>query len=129
MRYLTLSEVLELHQRVVRQSGGAGGIRDLGGLESAVAQPQMSFAGTNLYSSLQEAATALCYSLVMNHAFIDGNKRIGHAAMETFLVLNGYELICDVDEAETTILRLAAGEMTRDDLLTWVRTHASSLKA
>jgi death-on-curing protein len=99
MRYLTLSEVLELHQRVVRQSGGADGVCDLGGLESAVAQPQMFFAGTKLYPSVEEAATALGYSLVMNHAFVDGNKRIGHAAMETFLVLNGYELICDIDEA------------------------------
>ena len=90
MRYLTLSEVLELHRRVIEQSGGGDGVRDLGGIESAIAQPQMSLAGTKLYPSIEEAATALCYSLVMNHAFIDGNKRIGHAAMETFLVLNGW---------------------------------------
>lgn len=89
MRYLTLPEVLELHRRIIQQSGGADGIRDLGGLESAVTQPQMSFAGSKLYATIEEAATALCYSLVMNHVFIDGNKRIGHAAMETFLVLNG----------------------------------------
>ncbi len=127
MRYLTLSEVLELHRRVMDQSGGSDGVRDLGGVESAIAQPQMSFAGSKLYPSIEEAATALCYSLVMNHAFIDGNKRIGHAALETFLVLNGYELIGDVDDAEKTILSLASGNMTRDELLTWVRSKLSRL--
>lgn len=80
-----------------------------------------------MYPSIEEAATALCYSLVMNHAFIDGNKRIGHAALETFLVLNGYELIGDVDDAEKTILSLASGNMTRDELLTWVRSKLSRL--
>ena len=127
MRYLTLAEVLELHRRIIEQSGGADGVRDLGGLESAITQPQMSFAETKLYPSIVEAATALCYSLVLNHTFVDGNKRIGHAAMETFLVLNGYELVCDIDLAEKTILSLAAAELTRDELLAWIETHLSPL--
>ena len=87
MRYLALSEVLELHRRVIEQSGGAEGVRDLPGVESAVVQPQMTFGNDELYPSLLE----LCFSLVI-HPFVDGNKRIGHAAMETFLMLNGQQL-------------------------------------
>lgn len=85
MRYLSLAEVIELHRRVVDQSGGASGLRDTGRLESAVAQPRISFAGRDLYPSLIEKAGALCFSLVQNHPFVDGNKRLGHAAMERTL--------------------------------------------
>jgi death on curing protein len=80
MRYLALSEVVELHRRLLEATGGAVGIRDLGALESAVAQPKMTVAGSDLYPSLAEKAAALCFSLVANHPFVDGNKRVGHAA-------------------------------------------------
>jgi death on curing protein len=123
MRYLTLPEVLEIHRRIVAQSGGAPGVRDLGAVESAVAQPAMTFDGKDLYPTIAGKAGAICFSLVMNHPFVDGNKRVGHAAMETFLILNGYELRADVDDAERTILRLAAGQLTRDVLVEWVTTH------
>ena len=127
MRYLTLAEVLDLHRRVIEQSGGADGVRELGGVESAVAQAQMTFGGEELYPTIESKATALCFSLVMNHPFVDGNKRIGHAAMETFLVLNGYELVADVDDAETVILNLAAGDLSREELLEWVSSHVERL--
>lgn len=127
MRYLTLPEVLDLHRRVVEESGGAGGVRDLGGVQSAVAQPQMSFGGEELYPAIESKAAALCFSLVMNHPFVDGNKRIGHAAMETFLVMNGYELIGDIDDAEHTILTLAAGDLSREELLDWVTSRIERL--
>jgi death-on-curing protein len=100
MRYLTLGEVLDLHRRITEQTGGAVGVRDLGGVESAVAQPQMTFGGEELYATIESKATALCFSLVMNHPFMDGNKRIGHAALETFLVMNGFELAAHVDDVE-----------------------------
>ena len=129
MRYLTLAEVIELHRRISNQSGGAFGVRDLGGVESAVAQPRMMFGGNELYPTVQSKATALCYSLVMNHPFVDGNKRVGHAAMETFLVMNGFELVTDVDDAEQTILALAGGELSREKLLEWVTSHMRSLQA
>ena len=126
MRYLTLAEVLDLHRRVIEQTGGADGVRDLGGVESAVAQPQMSFDGVPLYSTIAESAAALCFSLVMNHPFVDGNKRVGHAALETFLVLNGYELMGDVGDAEKLMLNLAAGEVTRDELLNWIKSQMTA---
>lgn len=92
MRYLTLNEVIELHRILIQQFGGANGLRDLGGLESANAQPRMTFSGEELYPTILEKAAAICYSIVKNHPFVDGNKRAGHAAMEIFLVLNGYEI-------------------------------------
>jgi hypothetical protein len=74
IRYLTLIEVLEIHRRILEQSGGAFGIRDMGLLESAIAQPRMTFGGEDLYSSLFEKAAALGFSIIMNHPFVDGNK-------------------------------------------------------
>ena len=122
-RYLTLEEVLELHRLALEQSGGLEGVRDLGGLESALAQPQMTFGGQELYPGLAEKAAALGFSLVGNHAFVDGNKRVGHAAMETFLVLNGWELVAGIDEQEQIILRLAAGSLKREEFTIWVQSH------
>ena len=89
MRYLTLAEVLELHRMVVAQTGGGQGLRDLGLLESALAQPHQSFGGDDLYPDLPAKATALGFSLIADHPFVDGNKRVGHAAMEAMLLLNG----------------------------------------
>lgn len=123
MRYLSLEEVLELHHMLVEQSGGGVGLRDQRLLESAVAQPRMTFGGLDLYPTVTDKAAALCFSLVSNHPFVDGNKRIGHAAMEIFLVLNGFELNAGVDESETIILSLAAGDLTRERLVEWIGQH------
>jgi death-on-curing protein len=122
-RFICLDEVLELHRLLLEESGGMPGIRDLNMLESAVAQPLMTFGGQELYPTIADKASAICFSLVMNHPFIDGNKRVGHAAMETFLVLNGYELACSVDDQEQEILCLAAGEIKRESLTEWIRGH------
>jgi death-on-curing protein len=129
MRYLTLGELIELHRRIIEQSGGADGFHDLGLAESALAQPQITYGGAELYSTLPEKAAALCFSLVMNHPFVDGNKRIGHAAMEVFLMMNGLELTADVDESESVILRLAAGEFERALFAEWVVQHVTELES
>lgn len=122
-RYLTVDEVMRLHALVVERTGGATGLRDRGTLESAVAQPQQTFGGEELYPTLATKAAAPAHSLVMGHPFVDGNKRIGHAAMEVFLILNGHELEADVDEQEALFLRLAAGEVELEALATWVEGH------
>lgn len=126
MRYLTISEILELHERLLASSGGAAGIRDLGALESAVSQPHACFGGERLYPDVVSQAAALCFSLVMNHPFADGNKRVGHAAMETFLVLNGLEVNADVNEQEQVILNMAAGELTREKFVNWLKEHTTT---
>ena len=128
MRYISLSEVLELHRRIIEESGGLMGLRDLGGLESAIAQPRMTFGGRDLYPTLVEKAAALCFSLVQNHPFIDGNKRVGHAAMEVMLILNGYEIHASVDDQEQLILELASGDVSRDELVEWLTAHIDEVR-
>lgn len=129
MRYLTLSEVLLLHDRVLTASGGGDGVRDLGRIEAAVAQPRATFDGVDLYPSVAEKAAALGYALIQGHGFVDGNKRVGHAAMEVFLVLNGFELAAHVDEQERVILAVASSQMSRDELAVWLRVTMTHLPA
>jgi death-on-curing protein len=118
-----LGEVVDLHHALLNQTGGATGIRDLGGLESALAQPRATFAGTDLHPTTVHKAAALAFSLTLNHPFVDGNKRVAHAAMEVFLLLNGFELQGTVDEQERLMLDLAAGRLTREELATWLEEH------
>nr|VFJ57338.1 MAG: death on curing protein [Candidatus Kentron sp. FM]VFJ58025.1 MAG: death on curing protein [Candidatus Kentron sp. FM]VFK11829.1 MAG: death on curing protein [Candidatus Kentron sp. FM] len=120
MRLPDLQEIIELHEKIIAQSGGARGIRDRGALESATTQPRMTFGERDLYPDLAEKAAALGHSLIANHPFIDGNKRIGHAAMEITLLLNGYEIGADVDEQERIILAVAAGKLSRAEFTAWL---------
>lgn len=123
MRLLTLEQVLKLHQRVIEQSGGSMGIRNQEGLESALAQPRMSYADQELYLTLIAKVAALAFSLINNHPFVDGNKRIGHAALEVTLLMNGYEIQADVDAQEAVILAVAASEINRQAFLEWLQDH------
>ncbi|HEU4594443.1 MAG TPA: type II toxin-antitoxin system death-on-curing family toxin [Pyrinomonadaceae bacterium] len=125
MRYLSLEEVVSLHAKLLARSGGGAGLRDSGALESAVAQPEMSFGGEDLYPTVVEKAAALGHSLIQNHPFIDGNKRVGHAAMEVFLVLNGYEIDAPVDEQESVVLAVASSRMSRAELGEWLKQHVA----
>jgi death-on-curing protein len=126
VRYLTLSETLELHRRIIGQSGGALGVLNLGALESALAQPRMTFGGTELYRNIADKAAALAYSLIQNHPFLDGNKRTGHAGMEVFLFLNGFEIQSSVDEQERIVLKVASGEMDREAFIVWLGDHIAA---
>src|ERR1051325_11441883 len=123
MRYLSLQEVISLHSLLIEQSGGSSGLRDRGALESAVAQPEASFGGEELYPDLASKVAALGHSLIQNHPFVDGNKRVGHAAMEVFLLLNGYEIDASVDEQEKIILDVASGKVSRIELSEWLSDH------
>lgn len=128
MRYIRLSEILYLHRQIIEKSGGINEIRNFGGLESAVALPKQSFGGTELYPSIIEKAAVLCFSIISNHPFIDGNKRVGHASMETFLILNGTEITASVDEQEQVMLALASGEMSRETFVEWLRKNTDKIK-
>lgn len=123
MRYLSLGELIDLHHGVLGQSGGATGIRDLGMLESALAQPRVTFGGTDLHPTLVHKAAALGFSLAMTHPFVDGNKRVAHAAMEVFLLLNSIEINAVIDEQQGLMLNLAAGKITREELSVWLENH------
>ena len=114
-RYLTLAEVLELHRTVMERWGGAGGIRDINALESALAQPRQSFGGQDLYPDLATKAAALCFSLVLNHPFV---AQLLRQLLER----------ATVDEQEQLMLRLAAGQLKRDALAEWVKQHIAQVK-
>lgn len=128
MRYLGLAEVLSLHQQILAGTGGSDGVRDLGALESALSQPKLSAGGMEAYPSLIEKAAALCFSLSGNHPFIDGNKRVAHAAMEIFLLLNGSQIVSTLDAQEALMLKLASGQMERDELLSWLRENTREIQ-
>ena len=123
MRYLTLNEVLEIHSRVIEQSGGIRGVQNIGALESSLAQPRMTFGGEDLYPTIVEKASALGFSIISNHPFTDGNKRVGHAAIEIFLILNGYEINATIDEQEEIILEVAGSNLGRVEFTEWLRDH------
>jgi death-on-curing protein len=120
---LTKNQVLLLHSQLIQETGGSDGIRDEKLLESALETPFQSFGGEDLYPSTQAKAARLCYGLIKNHAMVDGNKRIGTHAMLVFLALNGYELEYTQKELSDTILDVAAGRISYEELLNWIIEH------
>jgi len=123
--FLTLDDVLELHEEMINVIGGAHGVKDANLLDSALAQPQMTFGGEDFYPTAAEKAAALAFSLIQNHPFNDGNKRAGHAAMVLFLDLNGYDFADDLDEQERVILAVAGSTMEREEFTEWVKAHVT----
>jgi death-on-curing protein len=121
--YLTVAEVIAIHHHQIEEYGGIHGLRDQGVLESAVFRPQ-----TGYYHDIAEEAAALLESLVNNHAFLDGNKRVGFAAMHTFLLINGFDLDVNDDKAAEFMLKTLADGKFRFPLLhDWVSAHLVSL--
>jgi death-on-curing protein len=115
--YLTVDEVLAIHEQLIKAFGGPAGIRDMGLLESALFRPR-----TGYYEDIAEMAAALFESLAMNHAFIDGNKRIAFFATDVFLRMNGWKLEVDADEAHARIVEmLEQGRCDFGHLLSWIR--------
>lgn len=123
MRRLSKRQILLLHDQLLSQSGGSPGLRDDGLLESALNAPFQSFGDTDAYPSLPQKAARLCYGLVKNHPFLDGNKRIGAHAMLVFLAINGTELIYTQEELSSVILAVASGEKGYEELLRWLVDH------
>ena len=121
--YLATADALFFHQQLIERYGGARGVRDVGALESAQHRPQ-----TGYYDTLLHEAAALLESLVQNHPFVDGNKRIAFIATALFLRLNGYRLSSDPLDEIQTMLRLAAGELSEADFAVWIRNHTKSTK-
>ena len=119
----SIEKVKLLHQLIAEETGGSIGIRDEGLLDSAIEGIYKTFDGKELYPSKEEKGARLGYSLISNHSFLDGNKRIGMYVMLTFLEVNGIKLECTNEEVAETGLSVASGEMNYEDLLTWVKDH------
>ena len=118
-------KVLLLHKLIAEETGGSIGVRDEALLESALESAFAGFGGKEFYPSKEEKGARLGYTLISNHAFVDGNKRIGMYVMLTFLEVNGIRMDCTNDEVVTVGLGVADGSMSYDELLDWVRKHAS----
>lgn len=113
-------KVLLLHKLITEETGGDPNIRDFALLESALESAFQTFDGKELYPSKEEKGARLGYSLISNHAFVDGNKRIGMYVMMTFLEVNGIKIDPTVDDVARVGLAAASGEMKYDDLLEWI---------
>ncbi len=120
---LSKSQVLLIHDQLITETDGSYGLRDEGMLDSALNAPFQTFGGEDVYPSLEQKATRLCFGLVKNHPSIDGNKRIGAHVILVFLALNGIELQHSQTELSNIILQLAAGEIDTEDLLYWILSH------
>ncbi len=123
MIVLSKTQVKLLHSELIEKTGGSLGIRDENLLDSALNSPFQSFAGEEFFPTIQQKAARLCFGLVKNHAFIDGNKRIGAHCMLVLLALNGIELDYTQQDLANTILDVASGKISFDGLLKWIICH------
>jgi death on curing protein len=121
-RYLNMERVMQIHRSVIEHYGGAEGVRDVGLLHSALAMPQTSFGGELLHQDLFEMAAAYLYHLVQNHAFIDGNKRVGAAVAIIFLAMNDIEVKADEDGLVELTMAVASGNAGKAEIATFFRT-------
>jgi death-on-curing protein len=124
VRYLTAQEVLFIHARMIVTTGGGHGVRDVGLLASAVARPQATFGGEDLYPDVFTKAAALMASLIQNHPFVDGNKRTGITAAGLFLRRNGWRLQTSNEELERFTLRVATERVPIEEIAGWLRQYA-----
>ena len=122
VKFLSLDEVLAIHERLIERFGGDHGIRDHGLLESALFRPQ-----TGYYAHIEEMAAAMFESLLVNHAFVDGNKRVAFFASDIFLRLNGWKLVVTADGGEEFIVgMLEANDCSFEKIRNWIQGHISS---
>lgn len=125
MIWITAEDVILIHSRIIRCSGGIDGLRDRDGLEAAIAAPLQSFGGQELFPSDVEKIARLGYGLASNHAFIDGNKRIGAMLTQLLLQWNGYHLKLRSGELADMFIAIADGSAGESDLLHWIEDHLS----
>ena len=123
MILLSRKQILYLHSKLINATGGIDGLRDEGLLDSALHTPFQAFGGEELYPSVPRKAARLCYGLIQNHVFYDGNKRIGVYAMLVFLELNGMEIDCVDEDLIALGLGVASGEMKDEDIVIWILSH------
>lgn len=127
MKYLTAEQVLFIHSRLIDETGGSHGIRDLGLLQSAVSRPMATFGGEDLYPDIFQKAAALMESLVKNHPFIDGNKRTAISSAGLFLRINGYSLETSQKELEDFTLKMATGKIALNDAAKWFKQYSQKI--
>ncbi len=120
---ISISEVILIQDILIEKFGGTRGIRDKGLLESAISRPFQTFDTKDLYSTTIEKAAALIESIVTNHPFIDGNKRIGYVIMRLFLIDNGFDLVSSQDDKYDFVIKIASGKSDFESICKWIETH------
>ena len=120
MIWTSVEQIIMIHKKIIAKTGGIDGIRDMNCLESAFAAPMQTFGGEELYKTDFEKIARLGYGLTANHAFIDGNKRIGAMMTQLLLKWNGYSLIIKRGELSDMFIGVAAGRKTEKELLSWI---------
>ncbi len=125
MLFLTLDDILESHQNQIDTYGGSHGIRDIGLIESAIAQPEASFGGEYLHADIFKMAAAYVYHLVMNHPCVDGNKRVGLEAALIFLEINNENLNASDEELADLVLKTTAGQVGKPEIAEFFRSHCA----
>ncbi|MDP3297643.1 MAG: type II toxin-antitoxin system death-on-curing family toxin [Thermodesulfovibrionia bacterium] len=125
MRYLTAEQVLFIHSRLIDETGGSHGIRDLGLLQSAVSRPKATFGSEDLYPDICHKAAALMESLIKNHPFIDGNKRTAITSAGIFLQINGYYLKTTQNELELFTIKVATCKVSLENIVEWFKKYSS----
>ena len=125
MLFLTLDDIIESHQNQIDTYGGSHGIRDIGLLESAIAQPEASFGGEYLHADNFEMAAAYVYHLVMNHPFVDGNKRVGLEAALIFFEINNENLNASDEQLVDLVLKTTAGQVEKPEIAEFFRSHCA----
>ena len=123
MIWITADDVIQIHSRVIQRSGGMDGLRDRASLEAAVSAPMQSFGGQDLYPTTVEKTARLGYGLASNHAFVDGNKRIGVMMMQLLLKWNGFQMSLRSGELADMFIAIADGSAKETDLLAWIQRH------
>ena len=129
MIYLSAEQVLFLHDRLIEETGGEHGVRDLGGLESALARPQAAFGDTEFYPDIFAKAAVLMDGLTRNHAFIDGNKRISISTAVLFLQVNGYHMTATNSELEEFPVHVTTAKPSIDEIAEWFRAKTVRTKS
>lgn len=124
MTYLYPKQLIYLYQQIIQQSGGTVGLRDHGLLESAAARPQATFGGQDLYPDLFSKAAALGHSIIRNHPFVDGNKRVGFEAMRLMLRLNGQDIRASADAKFAFVMDMAKGALAEQAIADWLKMHS-----
>ena len=123
MIWVKADDVILIHERIIRCTGGLDGIRDRDGLDAAISAPLQSFDGQDLFPTDIEKIARLGYGLASNHAFLDGNKRIGAMMVQLLTAWNGYRLVLHPDELADMFISIADGTAKEEDLLTWIKSH------
>lgn len=128
MKYLLVDEILAIHQEMTEKFGGNHGIRDFGLLYSAIYRPQASFAGEDLYISVFDKASSLINSLLLNHPFVDGNKRTAYTSCARFLYINGYLLKCSPSQIISFAKRIENKKLRMEKIAVWLKKHSKKVR-